>query len=334
MKEREPLGDSLTTNMISDAMEQLAGTVYRTPLTTSTFLNDLAGKNVYFKMENQQKTGAFKIRGASYKMSRLTGKEAQKGVIAASAGNHAQGVAFAASKRGIAATIYMPENTPEAKIKATEYYGARTVITGASFQEAYEAALLEQKRTGSYFLHPFDDYDVMAGQATIAVEMLKQQPFLDTLIVPVGGGGLISGVAVAAKELQPKIRIIGVQAEGAKIVHDQFHNRPSSRFAGTIAEGIAVKEPGELTMPIIRHYVDDMVSVSDHDIANAIVCMLERKKTLVEGAGAAAFAALLTHRSTIRSKNCGIIVSGGNMDVSRLGYIQQLAYDGPMTCMA
>lgn len=315
-------------------MEQLAGTVYRTPLATSTFLNDLAGKNVYFKMENQQKTGAFKIRGASYKMSRLTGKEAQKGVIAASAGNHAQGVAFAASKRGIAATIYMPENTPDAKIQATEYYGARTVITGASFQEAYEAARLEQKRTGSYFLHPFDDYDVMAGQATIAVEMLKQQPFLDTLVVPVGGGGLISGVAVAAKNLQPKIRIIGVQAEGAKIVHDHYHSRPFSRFAGTIAEGIAVKEPGALTMPIIRHYVDDMVTVSDSDIATAIVCMLERKKTLVEGAGAAAFAALLAHRSTIRSKNCGIIVSGGNMDVSRLGYIQQLAYGVPMPCMA
>lgn len=336
MKEREPLGDSLTTNMISDAMEQLAGTVYRTPLATSTFLNDLAGKNVYFKMENQQKTGAFKIRGASYKMSRLSGKEAQKGVIAASAGNHAQGVALAASKRGIAATIYMPENTPDAKIKATEYYGARTVITGASFQEAYEAARQEQKRTGTYFLHPFDDYDVMAGQATIAVEMLNQQPFLDTLIVPVGGGGLISGVAVAAKNLQPKIRIIGVQAEGAKIVHDQFHNRPSpiSLFTGTIAEGIAVKEPGELTMPIIQHYVDDMVTVSDSEIATAIVCMLERKKTLVEGAGAAAFAALLSHRSTIRSKNCGIIVSGGNMDVSRLGYIQQLAYSGPMPCLA
>ncbi|RHW41756.1 pyridoxal-phosphate dependent enzyme [Neobacillus notoginsengisoli] len=317
-------------------MEQLAGTVYRTPLTTSTFLNHLVGKNVYFKMENQQKTGAFKIRGASYKMSRLTEMEAQNGVIAASAGNHAQGVAFASSQRGVSAKIFMPENTPDAKIKATEYYGAKTVITGASFQEAYEAACLEQKRTGGYFLHPFDDYDVMAGQGTIAVEMLKQQPFLDTLIVPVGGGGLISGVAVAAKHLQPKIRIIGVQAKGAKVVHDHFHNLPSpgSPFNGTIAEGIAVKEPGMLTMPIIRHFVDDMVTVSESDIASAIVTMLERKKTLVEGAGAAAFAALFAHRSTIRSKNCGIIVSGGNMDVSRLGSIQQLAYDGPLTCLA
>ncbi|WP_082306786.1 threonine ammonia-lyase [Bacillus sp. FJAT-27245] len=336
MKEREPLGDSLTTKMISEAMEQLAKTVYRTPLTTSAFLNSLAGKNVFFKMENQQKTGAFKIRGASYKMSCLTEKEMQKGVIAASAGNHAQGVAFAASKRGIAAKIYMPENTPQAKINATEYYGARAVITGASFQEAYQAACSEQKRTGSFFLHPFDDYDVMAGQATIAVEMLMQQPFLDTLIVPVGGGGLISGVAVAAKHIQPNIRIIGVQAEGAKVMYDSFHNHPvpGSRFAGTIAEGIAVKEPGKLTLPIIRHYVDDMITVSESDIATAIVYMLERKKTLVEGAGAAAFAALLANRSTIRSKNCGIIVSGGNMDVSRLGFIQQLAQGGILSCLA
>lgn len=317
-------------------MELLAKTVYRTPLTTSTFLNNLVGKNVFFKMENQQKTGAFKIRGASYKMSRLTEKELQKGVIAASAGNHAQGVAFAASRRGISAKIYMPENTPEAKIKATENYGAKAVITGASFQEAYEAARLEQKRSGSFFLHPFDDYDVMAGQATIAVEMLNQQPFLDTLVVPVGGGGLISGVAVAVKHLQPKIRIIGVQAEGAKVMHDYFHHLPSPGrpFLGTIAEGIAVKEPGILTLPIIRRYVDDMISVSESDIAQAIVYMLERKKTLVEGAGAAAFAALLANRSTIRSKNCGIIVSGGNMDLSRLGLIQQLAQGGSLPCLA
>ncbi|RDU36096.1 threonine ammonia-lyase [Neobacillus piezotolerans] len=317
-------------------MEQLAKTVYRTPLTTSTFLNNLVGKNVFFKMENQQKTGAFKIRGASYKMSRLTEKELQKGVIAASAGNHAQGVAFAASRRGVTAKIFMPENTPEAKIKATENYGAKAVITGASFQEAYEAARLEQKMTGSFFLHPFDDYDVMAGQATIAIEMLKQQPFLDTLVVPVGGGGLISGIAVAVKHLQPKIRVIGVQAEGAKVIHDHFHRLPSPGlpFMGTIAEGIAVKEPGILTLPIIRHYVDDMISVSESDIAQAIVYMLERKKNLVEGAGAAAFAALLANRSTIRSKNCGIIVSGGNMDLSRLGFIQQLAQGGSLPCLA
>jgi threonine dehydratase len=335
LKESDSLGDSLTAYTFSDAMEQLAPIVYRTPLTSSTFLNKMVGKNVYFKMENQQKTGAFKVRGASYKVAKLTDVEAKRGIIAASAGNHAQGVALAAAKRGISTKIYMPESTPAAKIQATEYYGAKVVITGASFQEAYEAALVEQLSTNSYFLHPFDDYDVIAGQSTIAIEMLNQQPFLDTIIVPVGGGGLISGIALAAKHLNPKIKIIGVQAAGAKVIYNHFngfHSIPSE--VATIAEGIAVKEPGKLTMPIIQKYVDDMVTVTDNDIATAMVYMLERKKSLVEGAGAAAFAALLVHRNRIRSKHCGIIVSGGNMDLSKLEKIRELAYTDPLTCLA
>ncbi|OCA83390.1 threonine ammonia-lyase [Bacillus sp. FJAT-27225] len=317
-------------------MEYLANTVYRTPLTTSTFINKLAGTNIYFKMENQQKTGAFKIRGASYKMARLSAKEAEKGVVAASAGNHAQGVALAASKRGIPAKIYMPASTPAAKVQATESYGAKAVLTGMSFEEAFSAACQEQQRTGSHFIHPFDDYEVMAGQGTIAVEMLCQEPSLDTIIVPVGGGGLISGVAVAVKHLNPKIRIIGVQAEGAKAMHDHFHGYPPTvaATAKTIAEGIAVKTPGKLTLPIIQNYVDDMVKVSEIDIAAAMMLLLERKKTLVEGAGAAAFAALLAHRGTIRSKNCGIIVSGGNLDITSLGYIHQLANSGQLSLLA
>jgi threonine dehydratase len=335
MKESDSLGDSLTAYKISDAMEQLSKVVYRTPLTTSSYLNHMVGKNVYFKMENQQKTGAFKVRGASYKVSRLTEKEAKKGMIAASAGNHAQGVALAAAKRGLSAKIFMPIKTPLAKIQATEYYGAEAVLTGGSYQEAYEAACIEQLRTNSFFLHPFDDYDVMAGQGTIAIEMLNQQPYLDTIIIPVGGGGLISGIAVAAKHLNPQIRIIGVQAEGANMMFNHFHGKePLSQEVSTIAEGIAVKEPGKLTLPIIQKYVDDMITVSDNDIASAMVYMLERKKTLVEGAGAAAFAALLVHRNTIRSKNCGIIVSGGNMDLSKLEHIQQLANKDNLSCLA
>lgn len=335
MKESDSLGDSLTVNKISDAMEQLANIVYRTPLTTSNFLNKMIGTNIYFKMENQQKTGAFKVRGASYKVSRLSDQEAKRGIIAASAGNHAQGVALAAAKRGITAKIFMPTNTPLAKIQATEYYGAEAVIIGESFQEAFEEACVEQLKTNSFFLHPFDDYDVMAGQATIAIEMLNQQPFLDTIIVPVGGGGLISGVAVAAKQLNPKIKIIGVQAEGAKVLFNHFHGNPtSSQGIFTIAEGIAVKEPGTLTMPIIHKYVDDMITVSDNEIATAMIYMLERKKTLIEGAGAAAFAALLSHRNTIGSKNCGIIVSGGNMDLAKLEHIQLLANQDTLSCLA
>lgn len=335
MKESDSLGDSLTAHKILDAMEQLAKVVYRTPLTTSNFLNKMVGTNIYFKMENQQKTGAFKVRGASYKVSRLTDHEAKRGIIAASAGNHAQGVALAAAKQGITAKIFMPLHTPVAKIQATEYYGAETVITGDSFQEAYESACVEQLKTNSFFLHPFDDYDVMAGQATIAIEMLNQQPFLDTIIVPVGGGGLISGIAVAAKQINPKIKIIGVQAEGAKVLFNHFHGyHSSSQGISTIAEGIAVKEPGKLTMPIIQKYVDDMITVSDNDIATAMIYMLERKKTLIEGAGAAAFAALLAHRNTIRSKNCGIIVSGGNMDLAKLEHIHLLANKDNLSCLA
>ncbi|MBB6454130.1 threonine dehydratase [Salirhabdus euzebyi] len=317
-------------------MEQLINVVHRTPLMTSTTINEMTGKKVYFKMENQQKTGAFKIRGASYKISQLTEREANKGVIAASAGNHAQGVALAASTRGIQAKIYMPAKTPEAKVAATKSYGAKIVLTGESFQEAYEAAMEEQSQTNSTFVHPFDDYDVIAGQGTVAVEMIQQQSFIDTLIVPIGGGGLISGVAIAAKQINPKIRIIGVQAQGASPTYNRYHKcGPSSlQQVSTIADGIAVKKPGIHTFPIIQAYVDDIVTVSDVDIASAIIYMLERNKTLMEGAGAAAFAALLVHGHLIRSSHCGVIVSGGNMDLSKMQQIQMLANQTKISCLA
>ncbi|WP_102029307.1 threonine ammonia-lyase [Salirhabdus sp. Marseille-P4669] len=317
-------------------MEKLINVVHRTPLAQSTSINQMTGKKVYFKMENQQKTGAFKIRGASYKISRLTGDEASKGVIAASAGNHAQGVAYAATKHGIQAKIFMPEKTPEAKVRATKSYGARIVLTGDSFQEAYEAALLEQKKSNSTFVHPFDDPDVMAGQGTIAIEMLQQESFLDTILVPIGGGGLISGIAVAAKSIKPTIKIIGVQAENACATFNGFYNcGPTSlQKVTTIADGIAVKKPGIQTFPLIQKYVDDVVTVSDVDIASAMVYMLERNKTLIEGAGAAAFAALLAHGHKLKSDHCGIIVSGGNMDITKMPQIQRLASQNHLSCLA
>ncbi|MRH41815.1 threonine ammonia-lyase [Aquibacillus halophilus] len=317
-------------------MKHLKPIIHRTPLTTSSAINYMTEKNVYFKMENQQKTGAFKVRGASYKVAQLTNQEAYKGVIAASAGNHAQGVALAAAKRGIEAKIFMSEHTPDAKIEATRNYGATVVLTGDSFQEAYEAAVEEQKRSHSVFIHPFDDPDVMAGQGTIALEMLEQGPRLDTIIVPVGGGGLISGIAVAAKFINPNIKIIGVQAHTASAVYNRFHDTGPSTLSSvsTIADGIAVKKTGIQTFPLIEKYVDDMVTVTEEDIASAMVYMLERKKSLIEGAGAAAFAALLAHGERIHSNHCGIIVSGGNMDLSRMPHIQKLATNNHLSCLA
>ncbi|MBY7144226.1 threonine ammonia-lyase [Virgibacillus sp. NKC19-3] len=308
-------------------MEKLTPIVHRTPLLTSNTTNKLLEKNVYFKMENQQKTGAFKFRGASFKLMQLTEEQLKTGVITASAGNHAQGVALAAAKLGAHATIFMPEKTPLAKVHATRNYGASVVLTGESFQEAYEASMKRQMQTGAVYIHPFDDYDVMAGQGTIAMEMMHQEDRLDTIVIPIGGGGLISGAAVAAKHVNPAIKIIGVQASGASAMHDSYHshNVKHSKSVSTIAEGIAVKQPGQHTLPLIREYVDDIITVTDEEIASAIVYMLERNKTLMEGAGAASLGALFAHHKQITSRHCGVIVSGGNMDIGNLPKIQRLA---------
>ncbi|WP_188943076.1 threonine ammonia-lyase [Virgibacillus salexigens] len=308
-------------------MQRLVPLVHRTPLLTSQTTNNLLGKHVYFKMENQQKTGAFKFRGATFKLMQLTKAQLKKGVITASAGNHAQGVAYAAAKLGAKATIFMGEKTPLAKVNATRNYGAQVVLTGETFQEAYEASVEHQMKTGAEYIHPFDDYDVMAGQGTIAMEMLRQEDRIDTILVPVGGGGLISGIAVAAKYVNRNLRIIGVQASGAAAMHSSYHTGRSQNLKSvdTIAEGIAVKKPGKRTLPLIKEYVDEMVTVSDEEIASSIVYMLERNKTLMEGAGAAALAALFAHNKQIKSRHCGIIVSGGNMDIGTMPQIQQLA---------
>lgn len=310
-----------------DAQEQLQEVVHRTPLQTSKTFNEKTGQHVYLKMENQQKTGAFKVRGASYKVACLTEEEAARGVIAASAGNHAQGVGLAASKRGIKAQIFMPEGTPRAKVEATEGYGAKVVLTGESFQEAYQAALLEQQQTGATFLHPFDDYDVMAGQATVAVEMLQQQPDLERLFVPIGGGGLISGVAFAAKQLKPDIKVIGVQSAKAPSMYNALYKKGPEKLksVSTIADGIAVKERGKLTYTCIQKYVDQVITVEEHEIAEAMLMLLEREKTLVEGAGATALAGLLSTCDTFENEQCGVVLSGGNMDLSRLPLVQKLA---------
>ncbi|WP_371809620.1 threonine ammonia-lyase [Halobacillus sp. Marseille-Q1614] len=323
----EDVGDFLTLAKVFEAKEQLNDVVHQTPFKTSETFNQFAGQQVYLKMENQQKTGAFKVRGASFKVSQLTEEEAHCGVIAASAGNHAQGVALAAAKRGIPAQIFMPEGTPQAKVQATEAYGAKTVLTGESFQEAYMAAMKEQERCGATFVHPFDDVDVMAGQATVAIEMLQEQPDLDTIVVPIGGGGLIAGMAYAAKQLKPDIRIVGVQSEKAPSTYNSFYKCGPKKLTSvaTIADGIAVKQHGTKTFHYIRKFVDEIVTVEEQQIANSILHLLEREKTLVEGAGATALAAVLAKKPALAGKKCGVVVSGGNMDLTRLPHVQQLA---------
>ncbi|SFB11624.1 L-threonine ammonia-lyase [Lentibacillus halodurans] len=327
MKESGRVGNCLTGDLVAAARDRLATVTHRTPVMRSATTDALVGKHVYFKMENQQKTGAFKFRGASFKLMQLSDEQLKKGVIAASAGNHAQGVANAAAKLNVRATIFMPEKTPAAKVNATRAYGAEVVLTGESFQEAYDASMKRQMQTGAEYIHPFDDYDVMAGQGTIATEMLQQEDRIDTIVVPVGGGGLISGIATAAKHVSRRVKVIGVQSAGASAIYQSYYQNRIKHLdrVSTIAEGIAVKQPGEHTLPLINKYVDDMVTVTDEEIASAIIYMLERNKTLLEGAGAAALAALFAHGSRMKSDHCGIIVSGGNMDISTLPMIQQLA---------
>ncbi|MEN1968140.1 threonine ammonia-lyase [Lentibacillus sp. N15] len=327
IKESEPIGNCLTGEKVHTAMERLTPIVHRTPLLTSMTTDRLVGKHVYCKMENQQKTGAFKFRGASFKLMQLSREQLNKGVITASAGNHAQGVAHAVAKSGARAMIFMPEKTPLAKVEATRNYGAEVVLTGETFQEAYEASLKRQLQTGAVYIHPFDDEDVMAGQGTMAMEMLRQEDRIDTIIVPIGGGGLISGIAVGAKHVNRNIKVIGVQANGAPAMYESYHTNQvkNAKTVSTIAEGIAVKQPGKRTLPIIREYVDDIVTVDDEEIAAAILYMLERNKTLLEGAGAASLAALFKYREQIKSRHCGVIVSGGNMDIGTLPKIQNLA---------
>ncbi len=306
-------------------MENLMNTVHRTPLKQSATLNRLVGYDVYLKMENLQKTGSFKLRGALNKVTSLTHDEASRGIVCASAGNHAQGVAFAATKRGICAKIYMPQCTPQAKIEATKGYGAEIILTGESYQEAYMAAMEYRDESGATFVHAFDDMKVIAGQGTIALEMMQQCQDLDTIVVPVGGGGLIAGMALAIKAFNPRLKVIGVQAAGAPATYNQYTGKGEAilTHAETIADGILVKKPGEVTYPIIESLVDDMVLVDEEEIAGAILFMLQREKTLVEGAGAVALASLLSKK--IKGRKVGCVVSGGNVDLNKIPYYKEIS---------
>jgi threonine dehydratase len=315
------IGNLYETARLFEAFERLTEIVHRTPCKQSETLNEWTQSEVYLKLENLQKTGSFKVRGAFNKISQLTAAECAKGLLAASAGNHAQGVALAGRKAGARVTIYMPETTPAAKVDATRKYGATVKLVGKSFDEAYIAARSEQLATGATFIHPFDDITIIEGQATVAMEMLQQQPDLDTIVVPAGGGGLLAGTALAVKTIRPSVKVIGVQAANAPAISFAYHGRKSNatHFLPTIAEGICVREPGKVTMDIIHKYVDDMITVTEKEISSAILFMLEREKLLVEGAAAAAIAAVLNKKLPNSAARVGVIVSGGNFNVGKLG---------------
>lgn len=314
---------AITLGDIIRAYERLKGTAKKTPIDESRTLSEMTGNRVFLKAENLQKTGAFKIRGAFNKIISLTRDEKAKGVIAASAGNHAQGVALAATSAGILSTIVMPEGAPVTKVTATKGYGASVVLWGQSYDDAYKKALEIQSQTEATFVHAFDDHDVIAGQGTIALEILEELPETQYIVVPVGGGGLISGIAVAAKALKPDIKVIGVQAEGAASAYASRSSNRITELASirTIADGIAVKKIGELTFSIIQKYVDDIVTVKDEEIAHAILNLLERSKLVVEGAGAVGAAALMYNKIDVKHSNIVVLLSGGNIDVNMISRI-------------
>jgi threonine dehydratase len=314
------------------ARERLRDSIYYSPCPHSQMLSALTGQQVYLKLENLQMTGSFKERGALNRIAVLTPEQASRGVIAASAGNHAQGVAYHATKRGIKALIVMPLTTPLVKVTATREFGAEVLLHGANYDEAFTEAMRLCDEQGLTFIHPFDDPHVMAGQGTIGLELLEQVPQLEAVVVPVGGGGLIGGVACAIKESCPDVRIVGVQTSRlpSMAAAVEAHQPVTIEPATTIADGIAVRRAGTLTLPVVERYVDEIVTVDEDEIASAILMLLEREKTLAEGAGAAGLAALLQHRTSLGAAHTAVLVCGGNIDVTLLSRIIErgLVQDG------
>lgn len=311
----------LTLDNVYKAKYALKDVAIQTDVLYAPKLNKDA--EIYLKTENLQITGSFKVRGAYYKMSCLTNDEKAKGVIACSAGNHAQGVALAAQKNGIKAVICLPDSAPISKVEATRSYGADICLVDGVYDDAYAKALELRDKMGYTFIHPFNDPDVIAGQGTIALELIEQLPDMDAVIVPIGGGGLISGIAYTIKKLNPKIKVYGVQASGApsmlNSIHDEHIEKLDSVF--TIADGIAVKEPGSLTYDICSKYVDDIVTVSDDEISAAILALMEQHKLVTEGAGAVSVAAAMFDKLDIKGKKTVCLLSGGNIDVTILSRV-------------
>jgi len=323
---------TVTLADIQAAAQRIEGAVVRTPTTLSRTLSELTGATVYLKFENLQFTAAYKERGALNKLLLMSDEKRSHGVIAASAGNHAQGLAYHAKRLGIPATIVMPHSTPMIKVMQTEGHGASVVLHGEMFDEAYAHALQLAEQRGLTFVHPFDDPEIMAGQGTVALEMLEDAPEMDALVVPIGGGGLISGMGTAAKALKPGIELIGAQAELYPSMYCKITGKQLPSAGDTIAEGIAVKAPGIGTHEVIERLVDEILLVPERDIETAVSLLLQIEKTVAEGAGAVGLATLLTHPERLKGRKVGIVVTGGNIDTRLLATVllRDLARSGRM----
>jgi threonine dehydratase len=339
MSASDPMSASSTTTTaitladILAARERIASSVYYTPCTRSEMLSRMTGQSVFLKLENLQMTGSFKERGALNKIALLTPQQGARGVVAASAGNHAQGVAYHATQRGIRSVIVMPLTTPLVKVTATRNFGAEVVLHGGNYDEACTEASRLCEAEGMTFIHPFDDPLVMAGQGTIGLELLEQVDGLEAVVVPIGGGGLIGGIACAVKESKPGVRIIGVQTSRLPSMLEavKAHHPVTLEPGTTIADGIAVRRAGDVTFPVVDRYVDEIVTVDEDEIASAILTLLEREKTLAEGAGATALAAVLQRRTSLpNDTRTAVLVCGGNIDVTLLSRIIErgLVQDG------
>lgn len=311
----------LTLDKIYKASHVLRSVIRKTDLIHAPLVNP--DSEIYLKTENLQITGSFKVRGAYYMMSQLTEEEKARGVIACSAGNHAQGVALAAAKNHIKSLICLPDGAPISKVEATKSYGAEVCMVNGVYDDAYKKALELKEEKNYTFVHPFDNEDVIAGQGTIGLEILEQMPDVEAVIVPIGGGGLISGVAFAIKNLNPNIKVYGVQASGAPSMRNSIRNSKIECLdhVSTIADGIAVKEPGEHTFQYVSQYVDEIVTVTDDEISAAILALIERQKLIAEGAGAASVAAAMFNKVPIQGKKTVCLVSGGNIDVTILSRV-------------
>ena len=313
----------LTLKEFKEARAVLSGVILNTSLVYSKAFSRATGNQVYIKPENMQVTGAYKIRGAYYKISTLSEEEKARGLVTASAGNHAQGVAYAAQAAGVEATIVMPTTTPLVKVNNTKDYGAKVILQGETFDDAAALAAQLSQEQGLTYVHPFNDPAVATGQGTISYEIFQDLPDVDVILVPIGGGGLISGIAFAVKSLRPDCRIVGVQAAGAASMYLSRHaGGPTElRSVSTIADGIAVKKPGDLTFALCQQYVDEIVTVSEDEIASAILALMEVQKTVAEGAGATSVAAVMFGKVDTSSRKTVCLVSGGNVDVTTLSRI-------------
>jgi threonine dehydratase len=313
----------ITLADIQAARKTIGDSVFLSPCAYSETFSRLTGNRIFFKLENLQMTGSFKDRGAVNKLLSLTPEERQRGVVTASAGNHAQGVAYHATRLGIRAKICMPTTTPLIKVSSTRNYGAEVVLHGSNFDEACEEAERIRKAEDLTFVHAFDDDAIIAGQGTVGLELLEQQPDLEAIVVPIGGGGLIGGIGCAVKEQNPQVRIVGVETSLIPSMKEAVaaHMPVTLPPAVTIGDGIAVRRAGERTLPLVERYVDEIVTVDEEEIANAILLLLEREKTVAEGAGAVAAAALINRKTSLDGKRVVAVISGGNIDVNFLSRI-------------